>query len=289
MFPGMQLEQPLDPAPLQFDKTTLGGEADVLDIDMPRLDPRMRGHLAQKVRGPAILFRARHRRKVECPAGWKDREGPDQIFGNRSELVRLRRQRPPSDLLLKPEQLHGTGLEQTGGSVVIGFQALGRTAAVIRQIEAAVQMRMPLLPGVADQIEKRRRYGQACQQLFAVDDALDHIQAQVMQRLGRRFQVTGDLLFGEQVITTLIPVALATDGVETEPLALDTLAPVRALLDTNFFHPGRAPQPPELKMLLLLPPQPLRAVAWLPKPPRETVEDTEPEPLPRLLPRVAGV
>ncbi|EGH45282.1 hypothetical protein PSYPI_24359, partial [Pseudomonas syringae pv. pisi str. 1704B] len=41
--------------------------------------------------------------------------------------------------------------------------------------------------------------------------------------------------------------------------------------------------------LLLLPPQPLRAEAWLPKPPREMVDDTEDEPepeLPRLRPKV---
>jgi len=100
-------------------------------------------------------------------------------------------------------------------------------------------MRMSLLPGVADQIEKRRWYGQTGQQLFAVDNALDHLQAQVMQRLGRCFQVTGDLLLGEQVVTALIPIAFAADGVEAEPLALDTLAPVRAFFDTDLFHPGR--------------------------------------------------
>ena len=68
---------------------------------------------------------------------------------------------------------------------------------------------------------------------------LDHIQAQVMQCLGRRFQIAADLLFGEQVITTLIPVALATDSVETETFAFDAFAPVRALFDSDLFHPRR--------------------------------------------------
>ncbi len=127
------------------------------------------------------------------------------------------------------------------------------------------------------------------QQLFAVHHPRDCVQTHLVKFLGRHFKVAGNLLLGEQIIPALIPIALAIDGMKVEPFTFRRCAPVRAFLDTDLFH-GPDRQPPKLLLPpLLLPPQPLRAEAWLPKPPREIVDDTEDEPepeLPRLRPSV---
>lgn len=99
------------------------------------------------------------------------------------------------------------------------------------------------------------------QQLFTVHHPRHRIHAHLVKRLGRRFQIAGNLLFGEQVITALIPVALAVDGVKVEAFTFGGGTPVRAFFDADLFH-GAPRQPPKLLLpLLLLPPQPLRAEA----------------------------
>ncbi len=99
------------------------------------------------------------------------------------------------------------------------------------------------------------------QQLFAAHHPRHRIHAHLMEFLRGRLKVACNLLFGEQVIPALIPVALAVDGVKVEAFTFGGGTPVRAFFDADFFH-GALHQPPKLLLpLLLLPPQPLRAEA----------------------------
>jgi hypothetical protein len=68
----------------------------------------------------------------------------------------------------------------------------------------------------------------------------------------------------ELVVPTFVPVTLTVDRVEGKALAQGCRAPVGTLRQFDLVHV----YPP--KKLPDLPPQPLRAVAWLPKPPRVT-------------------
>ncbi|MNE28268.1 hypothetical protein D3C80_1217040 [compost metagenome] len=118
------------------------------------------------------------------------------------------------------------------------------------------------------QVEECRRNGQARHQRLAVDDTINGVQAHRVQCFGRGLQVALDLGLAELVVAPLVPVALAIEGVEGKALLLGSGAPAWALCELDLAHA----YPP--KKLPDLPPQPLRAVAWLPNPPREMDAET---------------
>ncbi|KPZ32461.1 hypothetical protein AN901_204046 [Pseudomonas syringae pv. theae] len=142
----MQFEQPLDPAPVQVDKTPLVVEPDVLDVDVPGINTDMRRHAPQKISGATVLDRAGHRRKVERACPRKFGEGANKVLGNRVELAGMRRQYSTRHLLFEPEQLKRASLHQAGRGIGIDLVHLCRARAVVGEVKARVKMRVPLLP-----------------------------------------------------------------------------------------------------------------------------------------------
>ena len=186
------------------------------------------------------------------------------------ELVGMARQRAALDALLQPAPLERRRFVEAGWRVVVELQQFRRTVAAVGKVHAAVQMRMTFQPGRANHVVVRRRDAQSIKQRFAAHHAVDQVHAHLVQFGGRVFQIIFDLRERELVVRAFVPVGLVVDGVEHETEALGCLFPVGALGAVDLFH-GQLLERPEL---LPQPPHPLRALDWLPKPPREVEEAT---------------
>ncbi|MOA48102.1 hypothetical protein D3C78_1707980 [compost metagenome] len=103
----------------------------------------MRGHLAQKVRCATVLYRARDGREVERALPLLRGKRLNEVFGQGIELAGVRGQNAPLDLLFKPDQLERRRLVQRGRRVVVGLDQFRRAMAVIAEVKAPIQMRLP--------------------------------------------------------------------------------------------------------------------------------------------------
>ena len=116
--------------------------------------------------------------------------------------------------VLQPVPLHDGRLVEGGRRVGIVFQQLGRTLAVIGEVEAAANRRVGAPPHLLDIVAPGRRDAHALPELVG-DDVLDGLEAKAVQRLGRGLQRV-DLVGGEGVTGLLGPVGLALQHVEVE-------------------------------------------------------------------------
>ena len=86
-----------------------------------------------------------------------------------------------------------------------------------------------LLPGADDHLLELLGDEEQAEHLL-VDDFLDQVQAHLVQGVGGEFELI-DFERGELVGRGLVPVRLALEGVEHEPVFLDALLPVRPRVD----------------------------------------------------------
>lgn len=185
-------------------------------------------------------------------AARKLRKARDQSFMQRVELIRLRRKFAAGDELLQPVPLNDGGFEQARRRVGVVFEELRTPPAVIGEIEATVERGVPPPPALGDQIARMGRDAQAIHRRFAGDDAVDEFEAQGVDLLRRRLDVSLDLPQGEDIADALVPVGGAIDMRIGEADLLEMRGRVGA--DGGGFTPH---QPPPEK-------------AWpdLPKPPK---------------------
>src|SRR5580692_790369 len=81
--------------------------------------------------------------------------------------------------ILQPVPLDDGGLQRGRGRIGIVFQELWRSALVHRQIEAAVDRVLVLVPGTADQVMKLRRNEEAVQKVV-FDGVLNGVKAKLI-------------------------------------------------------------------------------------------------------------
>ncbi len=127
--------------------------------------------------------------------------------------------------ILQPVPLHDGRLVEGGRRVGIVFQQLGRTLAVIGEVEAAANRRVGAPPDLLDIVAPGRRDAHAFPELVG-DHIVDGLEAEAVQRFGRGLQRI-DLLGGEGVTGLFGPVGLALQHVEVEAQSFELLLPAR--------------------------------------------------------------
>ena len=122
----------------------------------------------------------------------------DQLFVDGVELVVV------GELLLEPRPLDDGGLEEGGGGVGVVLEQLGRTGAVVGDVEAAVDGRRLVVPGPLDGGDGLGRDGELGVTLL-VDDVLGGLEAHLLQGVSGGLEGV-DLGGGELVAGGLVPV-----------------------------------------------------------------------------------
>ncbi|KAG1606086.1 hypothetical protein G6F46_013251 [Rhizopus delemar] len=238
VFPRVQLEQRADHRIIQRGETAVFGQADVLDGDGLAMQAGLRGAVTQIIDGAAVFIRAAHGAEVQRRRQLRGQfaEALDQRFMDRVELVGVLRQATGVALVFQPLPLEEAGLEQRGRRVVVQFVQLGRTGAVVGQVQAPVQMRLALAPAVGDPVAVVRRNRQLVHQSLAGDDIADQVQRHLVQLGAGVFDVLFDLAQGEGVVRAFIPVRLAIDGVEAETRLFRACPPLGTLGNPDALH-----------------------------------------------------
>lgn len=175
----------------------------------------------------------------------------DEPFMDRGELVRAREE------LFTPQPLYYRRLDETRRGVGVVLEHLRRVLAVVGQVEASIDARVFVLPGVLDE-----RDGLLGDAEFGVATILDHVadgdERHPRQIIRRPFDLER-LGQAEPVVGALVPVRALRARVVREALTRDDLSPVGSRGDLDPLHV----QPPELN------PWPAPVA---PKPPREKLE-----------------
>ena len=153
---------------------------------------------------------------------------------------------------VEPVPLEHRRLEQRGRRIGIVFQELGRSLAIVAQVEAPVEAAVLSSPARRDEIPERLRNGESLHDLLVRDGAARQLDAHGLESGGRRFEFVLDLAEAERVIRRLVPIEFAVDGMVREAHLLGAVAPVRTLVDGNALHrlvsrrakqrPGRSTQ-----------------------------------------------
>ena len=136
--------------------------------------------------------------------------------------------------VFEPEPLDDGGFEEAGGGVGVVLEELGRVAAVVGEVEAAVEGELVLVPGADDPGDELRGDLEEVEEVV-VDHVLDGLEAHVVEGVGGGFELV-DFLRGEEVADGFVPVGLVVDGVEVEALAFDGGLPVGAGLEGEAEH-----------------------------------------------------
>src|SRR6185437_10890750 len=139
------------------------------------------------------------------------------------------RERAALDRLLEPDPLEDGRLVEGGGSVVVELEELRGPASVVREIHAAVQVRIAAQPGIAYEIPVPFGDRQANQIGLVAYGAAHEILAQLVKLRRGPLDIILDLIQREAVIRGFVPIRLPADRViaEAEPCGL--IAPVRPL------------------------------------------------------------
>ena len=143
--------------------------------------------------------------------------------------------------VLEPVPLQDRRLEQRGGGVRVVLQHLARPAAVVAQVEAAVDVRVVPLPRRRDGLPAPLGQREVAEPLGR-HDVVDGLQAHRVQQLDVRLEGE-DLVHREHVVHRLVPVgplgaALAAAGrVVDQALLGDRLVPARARGSRPALHP----------------------------------------------------
>lgn len=220
-----------------------GTQADVFDGHFLGADAHLMRTVAQVAHGGAVLQRIAHRRKMHLRAdraihGQRAQGFAQQVL-DQVVLIGPLGQRAAGDLLFQPQPLEvGRFVERCRG-VVIEFVQLGRAIARIRQIHAAIQMRVARFPGVGDPLPVERRDGQPGHQRFRAHHLVHQLHRHVVQLLRGRFDVVFDLTQRKRVVGAFVPIRLAVDGVEVEAQRFGLRAPIRAFGDQDALHVSR--------------------------------------------------
>ena len=239
-FPGIELAHHLD-------RHLVGvGEAPTVPADLRHGD-RLAGE-ARLQRGVAQIFRRREilgmvleAREVDQAfrrqLGQDAAPGLDQLLVDGIELVGV------GLGVLQPVPLHDGRLVERGRRVGVVFQQLGRALAVEGEVEAAADRRIGAPPDLLDIIAPRRRDAHALPELVG-DHMLDRLEAEAVQRLGRRLQRV-DLVGCEGVTGLLGPVGLALQHVVVEAQLLELLLPARPRRRGFTAHQLAPDEPPD--------------------------------------------
>ena len=234
----IQLEQAADHDILQVGEATVAGQAQILDRDRRAVQAGLRCAIAQVLDRALIFLGVTHRTEVQGRGQLRGKlaEPVDQRLVDGIELVGMPGQGAAVALVLQPLPLEERGFVQRGRRVVVEFIELGRAAAVVRKIHAAIQVRLAFAPALRNPVAERLRYRQLLHVLLAGHDALDHVQRHRVQLFAGRFDVVLDLAQRERVVRALVPIRRAIDGVEPEPGLGRASAPVAALGNRNPLH-----------------------------------------------------
>ena len=137
------------------------------------------------------------------------RAAGDQLLVRRVELVGVAGQVAGGDQLLQPAPLHDGGLVERGRRVGVVFEQLRRVAAVVGEIEAAVERGIAPPPAFADQLPGVLGNLQPRQRPPVAHDVVDQPQAEPVQFLGGVLDVLLDLVEPERVAHALVPIGRA--------------------------------------------------------------------------------
>jgi hypothetical protein len=92
------------------------------------------------------------------------------------------------------------------------------------------------MPAFGNQRPERLRDLQSTQILFVVNRAADQFEAHRIDLAGRRLDGALDLVERERVIGTLVPIALAVDGMKVKSHAFGGRLPVVAFRTSDALH-----------------------------------------------------
>ena len=216
-FPGVELETMLDAAVLQVHETILASvPTHVLDMDRQGLAARLFAGVPQIEHRLLVL-------RVLLDAAEVDGRGRaasprrDEPLVNRVELVRA------GVKVLQPEPLRHRCLHQGRRRVGVVLQQFGRRAPVEAQVKPSVEAEIVALPGAEDAGDGQLGNAQPGPPLI-LDHRLGRLDAQVMQRVGGRFEHIH--LFRAQLVGGgFIPVRPVLMRMISQADLLDFLAP----------------------------------------------------------------
>ncbi len=160
----------------------------------------------------------------------------DQLFVDGVELVGR------AAYVVQPVPLNHGGFNERGGGVGVVLQHLGRVDAVEGQVEPAVDGRTFPLPCVLNGRNSGGRNAKFGVPLV-VDDVLCCLQAHFLEFVGGLFENI-DLRGAEGIKGRFVPVRAALGGMESKPLRLHDLLPVRPRVTAPPLHYSPAPSPP---------------------------------------------
>ncbi len=186
---------------------------------------------------------------------------------DRIELVGAGGNDLPLDRLLEPGPLKHRGFEDRGRRIRVVFEQLGRAASVETEIEPAIEAEIVAMPAFRDQWPERLRYFQSLQIFFIVDRTADQFEAHRVDVGGRRFDLLLDLFQRERVISALVPVAFAVDGMKIESAGVRSGAPVVSLGANDATHRRSLAAAMRMAWPWPPPPPPCNRCGVAPKPP----------------------
>ncbi len=145
--------------------------------------------------------------------------------------------------VLQPHPLERAGLEHRGRRIGVVLEQLRGTVAVVGEIEAAIEARVATLPACRDEVPEPLGDTQHAQHALVGDRAPDKLAAHTVKLGRRRLDVALDLFERKGVISALVPVALARNGVEAEAGRLGLLFPVRSFVAGDSLHAAEFSRP----------------------------------------------
>jgi hypothetical protein len=207
VLPGIELEAGLQLQVLGVHEAAVGVQADALHGHELGLQPRLNRHVLQVAdRLPVLDHIGVAGEMDEAAVREDDAETVAQSLVHSVELVRPGGEGAGGELVLQPQPLEHRRLEHRSGRVGVVLVESGRARAVVEEVEPSVEGRLSRAPGGGDEIAVLGRDRQAVEQGVRADRVFDQIEAERVQRLGRRLEMLLHLGEREGVGGRLVPV-----------------------------------------------------------------------------------